>query len=239
MISSTKNPLVRQLVKLRTSARQRRLKGRVLIVGARALRETLAASATPLDTLLLPGPGAADDGCSDSAVRDAMAEAGLDQGEDAVVARTVAAARFADPRVLRQIAGVSSFAGPLGCVALPAARCPEDPAPLRRLLVLSGVTDPGNVGTLLRTALGLGWDAAFFLQPEPEPEPEPEASQRRLNLPPPWHWPHCADPFGDKALRAAAGAAFALPLIHGSPATLRSLLYRHSLPLYVADLIDG
>lgn len=35
---------------------------------------------------------------------------------------------------------------------------------LKRLLVLDGVQDPGNLGTLLRTAEALGWQGAFFLE---------------------------------------------------------------------------
>lgn len=34
---------------------------------------------------------------------------------------------------------------------------------LRRLLVMDGIQDPGNIGTLLRTALALGWQGAFLL----------------------------------------------------------------------------
>lgn len=55
------------------------------------------------------------------------------------------------------------------------------------ILVLDRITDPGNLGTLLRTALAFGWDAACLL-------------------------PGCCDPFNDKALRAAKGATFSLPL---------------------------
>jgi RNA methyltransferase, TrmH family len=55
------------------------------------------------------------------------------------------------------------------------------------VLALWRVTDPGNVGTLLRTADA--FDAAVSLSPE------------------------CADPLGPRALRAAAGAIFRVPLV--------------------------
>jgi TrmH family RNA methyltransferase len=55
------------------------------------------------------------------------------------------------------------------------------------VLVLWRISDPGNVGTLLRTADAFG--AAVSLSAE------------------------CADPLGPRALRASAGAIFRVPLI--------------------------
>jgi RNA methyltransferase, TrmH family len=55
------------------------------------------------------------------------------------------------------------------------------------VLALWRVSDPGNVGTLLRTADAFG--AAVSLSPE------------------------CADPTGPRALRASAGAIFRVPLV--------------------------
>ena len=225
MITSTKNPLVKQLVRLRTSARLRRQEQAVLVVGSRALRE--AAAHADLQMLLLPPPQGSDAGAletpsgREAATRAALREAGL----RGAVGADAADVTFADERVLRKISGMPSLGrgSAVGCVALPE---PSIPAQLERLLVLSGVSDPGNVGTLLRTALGLGWDAAFLLEPEPEPEPEPHRGP----------WPRCADPFGEKALRAAAGAAFALPIVSGGAAELRRVLAAHSLPLFVADV---
>ena len=89
-----------------------------------------------------------------------------------------------------------------------------------------------QVGTLLRSALGLGWDAAFLLAGDESFE---ETEQAETG--PSRSWPHCADPFGEKALRAAAGAAFALPIMRGCPETLRRVLKQHEITLYVADLL--
>ena len=55
------------------------------------------------------------------------------------------------------------------------------------VLALWRVSDPGNVGTLLRTADAFG--AGVSLSPE------------------------CADPTGPRALRASAGAIFRVPLV--------------------------
>lgn len=62
------------------------------------------------------------------------------------------------------------------------------PAPTGPLCVaLHGIADPGNVGTILRSALAFG-AASVALGPD------------------------CADPFGPKAVRASMGALFAVPL---------------------------
>jgi TrmH family RNA methyltransferase len=77
--------------------------------------------------------------------------------------------------------------------------------------VLDRISDPGNLGTLLRTALALGWEGAFLT-------------------------PHSADPFNDKAIRASKGACFFLPLQEGSYEELEELLKENQITAYVADL---
>lgn len=68
---------------------------------------------------------------------------------------------------------------------------PTTPKTPLRLLALESVQDPGNLGTLLRTAAAFGWTGAWLL-------------------------PGCADPFGAKAVRAARGAQLrAVPLVTG------------------------
>lgn len=60
----------------------------------------------------------------------------------------------------------------------------------RRLVILDGVQDPGNVGTILRTAEALGFDGAVLS-------------------------PECADVWSPKTLRASMGSVFRLPCIIG------------------------
>ncbi|MGI8621966.1 MAG: TrmH family RNA methyltransferase, partial [Solirubrobacteraceae bacterium] len=63
------------------------------------------------------------------------------------------------------------------------------PAPLGPLaLYLHGVGDPGNVGTILRSAQAFG-AACVVLGPD------------------------CADPYGPKAVRASMGALFSVPVV--------------------------
>ena len=64
-------------------------------------------------------------------------------------------------------------------------------------------------GTLLRTAVALGWDACFLL-------------------------PGCCDPFNDKALKAGRGAAFKLPIAEGDWKQLQQVLQHHNMTCYGA-----
>ena len=76
-----------------------------------------------------------------------------------------------------------------------------------RYLVLDGMQDPGNVGTIWRTADAFGADGIFLL-------------------------PGCADPFGPKTVRATMGACFRFPVWETDLETLRKLLHEAGLPLY-------
>ncbi len=77
-------------------------------------------------------------------------------------------------------------------------------------LVLDAVQDPGNVGTLVRTATAFDLDAVLALD-------------------------GTADPWGAKAVRASAGMVFRRPLLQrGADATL-ALLRGAGVPLLVAD----
>jgi TrmH family RNA methyltransferase len=82
-------------------------------------------------------------------------------------------------QALQRLSGTMSPRGPIAVIPIPPA---PTLAPERNVLVAWGVGDPGNLGTMLRTASSFGWDFAFS--------------------------PGSADPWGPKALRAGAGAHF-------------------------------
>lgn len=110
--------------------------------------------------------------------------------------------------IIKKITGMKASEGIIAEAALP------NPATLdkmRFIIACDGISDPGNLGTLLRTALGLGWEGAFILE-------------------------NSCDPFNDKALRAAKGATFNLPLAFGSWDDLSKVAARNHLQPFVADL---
>ena len=81
--------------------------------------------------------------------------------------------------------------GALFLVRLPETELPER-LEGRRYLVLDGVQDPGNVGTIWRTADALGADGLLLVN-------------------------SCADPYGPKTVRASMGACFRLPVWETGP----------------------
>jgi TrmH family RNA methyltransferase len=136
------------------------------------------------------------------------------EGEDLVGAATaepvelLVAGENVEPRLLAE---VSTAAHPPRVIAvfrrddLPAA------APRPVVLALWRVADPGNVGTLVRTADAFG--AAVALSAG------------------------CADPTGPKALRASAGSIWRVPLVPFEPGGRRVALVAHGgAPLGGSDL---
>lgn len=80
-----------------------------------------------------------------------------------------------------------------------------------RVIVLENVQDPGNVGTVLRTAAALGTELVVLLG-------------------------DCADPYNPKTVRAAMGALFRERIWETDPDSLRARLREWSLPLCGAAL---
>ena len=103
-----------------------------------------------------------------------------------------------DP-VAEKLSSTKSSQGVFGLFALPA----PDPAGLetaRRILALERVQDPGNVGTLIRSAAAFGFDAVLL-------------------------GPGCAAPYSPRTLRASMGAAVRMPVFETAdlPTALRRL----------------
>src|SRR5690349_222220 len=121
----------------------------------------------------------------------------------------------------RLFEGIADTEHPQGVAALvkPRAACFDDLlrtpetacSPL--LVVLAGVQDPGNVGTILRTAAAFGATAAVT------------AASGQSGT---------ASPFSPKALRASAGAALHLPILSGISLPILLAQFKASSVLAVA-----
>ena len=117
----------------------------------------------------------------------------------------------ADAELVAYASPLMHSPGPVFTVRIPEMCLPE---PLRHVIVLEGVQDPGNVGTVIRTANALGMDAVVLTGA-------------------------CADLYSPKTVRAAMGALFRQPVLTCSMDELMQLLHAHGLKLYGAALTDA
>ncbi len=153
VITSVRNPAVAAAVRLHR-ARHRRAERRTLVEGPVVVSEAARAA---LGLVEVFGVGNA---------------ARLLAGKVGAVYRPVT------DHVLGRLAGTESPRGPVAVIDIPEPMIPAD----RRLLVAWGVSDPGNCGTLLRTAAAFGY--GFVTGPK------------------------SADAWSPKVLRSAAGGHF-------------------------------
>jgi len=79
------------------------------------------------------------------------------------------------------------------------------------VLVVEALNDPGNLGTLFRTAWGLGLEALIIT-------------------------PHTVDPYHEKVLRASKGISLKMPWLKLEKEELESFFKKHHLTVYLADL---
>lgn len=110
--------------------------------------------------------------------------------------------------ILHKISGMVSPEGILAEVQMPHFGSLDK---AKKVLALDALNDPGNLGTLMRTALALGWDAVFLL-------------------------PGTCDPFNKKVIRAARGAQFKITLIKGTSDELCQWGEKNGVQSIVADL---
>ena len=183
-ITSRSNPLVGQIRKLNAARSARRDQGLFVCDGPKLLEEALRAGAV-LTAVVHDGsrPCPAPDG-----VREVRVPADL----------------------LKSLSTTETPQGVLFLCRQPDLTLPEI-LPGRRFLVLDGVQDPGNVGTIWRTADAFGAQGLFLL-------------------------PGCAEPFSPKTVRSTMGACFRLPVWEAELETLSALLGRAGLPLYATAL---
>lgn len=183
-ITSAQNSLVKHLVRLRQNSDYRHEHQTVLVTGKKMVEEL--PSAYP--------------------VRNVLATEEFDlHSLSKLQAKEVF---YTTEEILQKITGLSHTEGIAAEVDLPKESTLEG---LHKIVTLDGLNDPGNVGTILRTAIALGWDGIFLLN-------------------------HCCDPFNDKALRAAKGATFRIPIRTGTLADLKEIIQKNRLKPIAADL---
>lgn len=184
-ITSRANKLMVRLKKLRDDRKQRRKEGVFLCDGVKMLEEAIKWHA-PVETVVF------SEGLEHTPVPDGVRTAVVPED------------------LMRSISPMDAPQGALFLVKSPDLT-PPDTLPGKRYLVLDGLQDPGNVGTILRTADAFGCDGLLLVN-------------------------HCADPFNPKTVRATMGAIFRTPVWEVSQEELIPLLRRSGLKLCATAL---
>jgi TrmH family RNA methyltransferase len=164
-LHSTENPAFKALKALLGSAKARRESGRAVVEGPHLVAEALKAGRAR-ELWVTPEASASAEGAD---IGRLAREAALRE-------------RLVDARLLQRAASTEA---PQGWMAVVEAQAPAIPQDATLWLALDGLQDPGNLGSLLRTA----WAARAVLL----------------------LGPGCADPWSPKVLRAGAGAQFHAP----------------------------
>lgn len=167
MISSTANPRIKQVRALQAKRLARQRESAFVVEGVRWAREVVAA-ALPVHLVLHT---------------DHLDARG--RGLVNSLARLGAEVRNVSDQVMAACTDTHSPPGILMVLPIPNLAVPE---PLTLALIIDGLADPGNMGTLLRTALAAGVQAVFCT-------------------------PGTVDAYNPKVLRGAMGAHLRLPII--------------------------
>ena len=182
-ISSRKNPLMQQVKKLLSSRSERRRQGLFVADGTKLLEE--AVKHWPgLQTVILA---------------------------DGVEARVPEGVRVV--RVPGEImAYISPMEAPQGALFLGKLPQQAEFVPRRGMLILDGVQDPGNIGTILRTADAMDVPVVLL--------------------------DGCADPWSWKVIRSTMGAVFRVPVVQATWEEVLGKCREAGIPIGVTALSD-
>ncbi|MDR3729200.1 MAG: RNA methyltransferase [Oscillospiraceae bacterium] len=185
-ITSRQNPLCVQVRKLAAEGKYRRRTGRFLCDSPKLVQEALRWTPEAVETVL----------CTSQALLPAL------PGHVRAV--------LVPEEVMASLAPSKTPQGVLAVCILEDHPLPQT-LEGRRYVVLDSVQDPGNVGTVLRTADAFWCDGVFLVG-------------------------GCADLWSPKTLRASMGAAFRCPVWSCTAQELSDLLRRSGIPLWGAAL---
>lgn len=184
LITSRKNPLLQQVKKLLSSRKERQLSGLFVADGTKLLQEAIRWW-PGLDTVI------------------------LSQGVDMDIPEGVRVVEV--PKDVME--SISPMQTPQGALFL--CRLPEEKSfvPKAGMLLLDGIQDPGNIGTILRTADALGIPVALL--------------------------EGCADPYSHKVVRSSMGAVFRTEVVQTTWAEAKAACTEAGIPIAVTALNDS
>ena len=191
MITSSRNPKIQLVRDLLAHSKARREQGAFIVEGVRLTEE--AAHAGWAIRLILWSDDLSERGQS---LVDSLTDRGIPVEQLA-------------PIVFRAVSDTQTPQGLLAIVEFCQQHLPSDP---NFLLLIDNLHDPGNIGTILRTAGAAGVQAVLLS-------------------------PGCADPYAPKVVRSAMGAHFRLPILALSWPDLRNALQHLQPNIFLADAV--
>ena len=182
-ITSRKNPLIQQIRRLLTSKKERETSGLFVADGIKLLAEAVRYY-PGLQTVIL----------SDGVLADVPEQVEIIRVPEEIMAY------------------ISPMETPQGALFLCRLPEPKPLAPKAGMLLLDGIQDPGNLGTILRTADAL--DVPVVLMEG------------------------CADPFSHKVVRASMGAVLRVQPVQATWEQVKEQCAEASIPIAVTALSD-
>jgi TrmH family RNA methyltransferase len=167
LVSSLDNPVYKELVKLTGSARSRSRAGQALLDGAHLVAAYLDSGLQPRHVLL-----------NAAALQDDEIAALLARLQGVAITQL-------DDRLFCNLTELKTPTGILALIEIPQPKLTVEGC--RFALLLENIQDPGNLGSMLRSAAAAGCDAVFLSK-------------------------GCADAWSPKVLRAAMGGHFCLDI---------------------------
>ncbi|MGI6469208.1 MAG: TrmH family RNA methyltransferase [Syntrophomonadaceae bacterium] len=168
-ISSKENPIIKEIARLKHK-KYRDQAGMYILEGPHLVEEALHSRQEPVYLL--------------------VHRKRLEQYRDIIDGYPDQSWYIVDERIMKQLSDTESPQGMLGVMAKPAYRLEQVARPGGLLVVLDQLSDPGNVGTIIRTAWAFAVDAVLLTT-------------------------GCVDPFNPKVVRGAMGGTLHVPVIDG------------------------
>ncbi len=183
VIKSSSNFYIKQIVKLRKEKKYRQEEKKVLIVGKNTLDDL--AKTQKIDTLI-------------TTKKDLIKN--YPQAKNSLLVTQDVMKKITNVESSQDLAAVIDYS-------------PKEIKNKNYVLILDNISDPGNLGTIIRSANAFNFDLIIFSQ-------------------------NSCDPFNEKALRASKGSIFFIPFLTLSDEEILVFIEKNKLNVYLAD-IDG
>jgi len=164
-ITSLQNQHVKLANLLQSKARARRKEGKIVLEGTRLIGDALVQKIVPEYVLYEPKK--------------------VDYDLLAKLQQTRATLYEVTDEIIQHVSDTQNPQGITGVFRIPKPSLPDNP---QRVLILDAIREPGNMGTILRTAGAAGVQVVILA-------------------------PNCVDPYNPKVLRSGMGAHFRLPVV--------------------------